>query len=182
MSHHVFNSVKTHPSFSSTAPRACPWPKLPLCDERNPWNWKLHEVPTYFGPCQWDFQANLMGVPVGDATAYWNRLSHATPVPFLVRSASSPTRHPGKGKLQVLQQCMKFVAPQGQNPSEFSSLPRHLSRGWVKDLPMVSENSRPRLGWSHPRVRIISWDKKTPTSKNKQSSTQKNRNEKPKQT
>ena len=47
--------TKTHPAFSLTAPPACPWPKLPLCDERNPWNWKLHEVPTNFGPGQWDF-------------------------------------------------------------------------------------------------------------------------------
>lgn len=60
MLHHVFNFTKTHPAFSLTAPPACPWPKLPLCDERNPWNWKLHEVPTNFGPGQWDFQSDLM--------------------------------------------------------------------------------------------------------------------------
>ena len=51
-----------------------------------------------------------------------------------------------------------LFAPRGQNPSEFSSLPRHLSCGWVEEWRIrCPENSRPFLGWSHPRVRIMSW-------------------------
>ena len=142
--------TKTHPAFWLTAPPACPWPKLPLCDERNPWNWKLHEVPTNFGPCQWDFQSDLM--PCNGIRCHTcsfpceiSIFSNKAPWQSVISESfnSSPTN---------------LFAPRGQNPSEFSSLPRHLSCGWVEEWRIrCPENSRPFLGWSHPRVRIMSW-------------------------
>lgn len=165
MLHHVFNFTKTHPQFSSTAPPACPWPKLPLCDERNPWNWKLHEVPTNFEPCQWDFPIKFDGMKL------WNGIRcHTCSFPCKISIFSNKAPWRVKGKLQVLQQCSNdaLFAPQGQNPSEFSSLPRHLweAQEWKSERIWCQnpENSRPRLGWSHPRARIISWTKHTNTN------------------